>query len=450
MTTWRRAPLAVTMTFWLAGCAFGPKTIDTAHLRYNQAIKDSCARELLLNVVRLRYRETPEFLDIGGVAAQYDFEGSADFQGTLFDGPLNLRRLDWNAALAVSERPTITYAPRRGREFERQLLEPVPVATIGRLANTGWDVDRVLRVTARSLNGLENPSLVDGGPVPTIEPEGDPFRRATWLLRELRSRGAVELVVAQRETPVPLPVSADRLDPGFLLGASENGYRVEREGGQVTLYRPEESTSLAIDPAAVGSPEVLALIHLLDLDPGRTRFELEPPNRRRPAPPADPAVFPAAGTAAVHEGGHAAGTAAIHEGADLSAEDSAWPPAPVPPTGWTLEIQGRSLHEILAYLSQGVEVPEDHYERGLAPVAIDQFHRPRDGSRLVGDLFRVQVSKWRPRRADLAIPYRGHWYFIAEEDVETRSTLGLVLELIARQVPGGGESLPPLTLGVGR
>src|SRR5690349_13008666 len=68
-----------------SGCALGPRQIDVGHLRYNQAIKESFDRELLLNLVRMKYRETPEFVDIGGVAAQYNFDASLDASGKFFD-----------------------------------------------------------------------------------------------------------------------------------------------------------------------------------------------------------------------------------------------------------------------------------------------------------------------------------------------------------------------------
>ena len=61
----------------LAGCTLGPRQIHKGRLQYNDAVQKSFREETLLNLVRLRYRETPEFLSVGGIAAQYTFDGTA-------------------------------------------------------------------------------------------------------------------------------------------------------------------------------------------------------------------------------------------------------------------------------------------------------------------------------------------------------------------------------------
>ncbi len=63
----------------LPGCAtrIGPSTIPAARFDYNEKIARSQNDQLLLNLVRLRYRDTPVFLDVGSVIAQYSLSGSA-------------------------------------------------------------------------------------------------------------------------------------------------------------------------------------------------------------------------------------------------------------------------------------------------------------------------------------------------------------------------------------
>ena len=52
------------------GCASGPRSIEESRLEYNEAIKSSAAQELLLNIVRLRYMDTPCNLSSPNVAHQ--------------------------------------------------------------------------------------------------------------------------------------------------------------------------------------------------------------------------------------------------------------------------------------------------------------------------------------------------------------------------------------------
>src|SRR4051812_15442348 len=87
----------------LTGCALGPRQIHNAHQKYNEAIKDSFCREMLLNLVRLRYRETPEFVDIGGVAAQYSFDGTARIDAGFLRGLFDLDKLGPGATINRSE-----------------------------------------------------------------------------------------------------------------------------------------------------------------------------------------------------------------------------------------------------------------------------------------------------------------------------------------------------------
>ena len=53
----------------LGGCTtgLGPKTVTSERPDYNQRIARSSDEQMLLNLVRLRYNDTPLFLELGSV-----------------------------------------------------------------------------------------------------------------------------------------------------------------------------------------------------------------------------------------------------------------------------------------------------------------------------------------------------------------------------------------------
>lgn len=68
----------------LCGChSFGPKGLEGTHSRYNQAIVNSLNEQILQNLVRLRYRDMPYFLEIGGVTASLRLEAAKSVGPTL-------------------------------------------------------------------------------------------------------------------------------------------------------------------------------------------------------------------------------------------------------------------------------------------------------------------------------------------------------------------------------
>lgn len=440
--------LALLLAVLPAGCVLGPKQIDVGHLRYNKAIQESFTKELLLNLVRLKYRETPEFIDIGGVAAQYNFEASANASGKFFDFIENFQGVGFGGSLGRAERPTITYAPLRGKDFETRLIAPVSTLTIGMMANKGWSVDRILRVAVRSINLLENATSA-GGPTPALKPEFEQFLHATALLRQLQATRGIEFVAADTEDRTEVPLSVGKLDGSFVLNAIEKGYRFDRNGDSVVLIRPKKDYVLAIHPDFLESQPVNELTAMLSLEPGRGIYSFNSKDQGRILASFDRKVL----RASQETGTLPALPNPVLPQTPMPQQPSPSPhPMHLPKHRSDLGIQPRSLIEMLHYLSQNVEVPESHVRQGLVTVTRDAEGRPFDWNTLLGTLFRVRVSRLPPLHAYLAVSYRGHWYYVDDSDLESKSTLGMISEIFNIEIRGGGVAgnLPVLTLGVGK
>jgi hypothetical protein len=66
----------------LLGCSgIGSKNINPDRFSYNSAIGQSANEQMLLNLLRIRYKEVPVFLSVSSVLTQYVYSGSAGISG---------------------------------------------------------------------------------------------------------------------------------------------------------------------------------------------------------------------------------------------------------------------------------------------------------------------------------------------------------------------------------
>ena len=94
-------------------------------------------------------------------------------------------------------------------------------------------------------------------------------------------------------------------------------------------------------------------------------------------------------------------------------------------------------------------MPEAHAEEGLVTVTHDPEGRVFDWRQLTGDLLRVKTSAGRPKSAAVAVPYRGHWFYVEDSDLDSKSTIALLIELLNMSADSDLAGAPTLTLPVG-
>jgi hypothetical protein len=142
----------------LAGCAsVGPSTVARDRFDYVEAISDSWKRQMLLNMVKVRYADAPVFLDVTSVISSYEFHGQAGIFGQ--EAPEG-RAGDSFAGASVNgsytDRPTISYSPLSNDKFAKSLMAPIPLSGVVLLMQAGYPADVVLRICANSVNGIAN------------------------------------------------------------------------------------------------------------------------------------------------------------------------------------------------------------------------------------------------------------------------------------------------------
>lgn len=180
-----RIAVVLGLVFALAGClSAGPKALEAARSNYNEVLRDTADEQLLANLVRLRYRDRPFFLEVSAVTTQFRFAPSAGV-GLAAKG----FRIDDDFSLSVdggiSETPTISYAPLQGEDFARRLLTPLSLEALVLLNHSGWSAERLFRLTVQRANGLRN-AVTASGPTPERAPDYAEFAEFARALRALQ------------------------------------------------------------------------------------------------------------------------------------------------------------------------------------------------------------------------------------------------------------------------
>lgn len=352
-------PLVVLSALASAACItsrpIGPRTVEPSMLGFNQAIVSTEDRQLLLNLVRLRYRDNPLFLEVSSVVSQHSrgLSGGLDAEVELGGNDLILPGLSGS----ISESPVVTLSPLRGADYARRLLEPVDPATVIGLSFAGWSLERLLVCCVQELNGITNAPTA-AGPTPELAPVHGDFQRLAVLLRRLQLDGMLRVAI-DHEGTIYVEVSSPPDD-----------------GGRATLEETRQ---------------------LLGLPAGTSRLTFGPPMLE-------------------------------------------------PPPG-QLSLMPRSVLAVAYFLSQGVEVPEEHERQGLVTVTRDPGGGRFDWDTVLLGMFRVHAGAEAPAGATLKVRYRGHWFWIDDSDLNTKTTFNLLSMLFSLEGSNGQKAVPLLTIG---
>jgi len=198
----RSRPLALALLVpalvGLGGCKhFGPRSIVADRLPYNEAVALSWKEQTLLNVVKMRYMDTPFFVDVPQITSGYTLQGIATTNGGIFPPVSNLANFSQqlgatlNLQAAYQDRPTISYQPQTGSQFIRNLTTPINPGSVMFLLQSGYPADIVFNLTVDSINGVRNRS-VSGGQLRPADPE---FVWITQTLRKAQIAGHVGIRV---------------------------------------------------------------------------------------------------------------------------------------------------------------------------------------------------------------------------------------------------------------
>ena len=189
--------LVFLLTFVMSGCsAIGPGTVKRDRFDYNNAISNSWKEQTLLNIIKIRYADMPLFVDVASIVSGYSLERSVNLGGTLSSSSAIQRDfLEMGASGTFIDRPTITYRPITGQQFNKSFMTPIPPRAILFLMQSGWPADLILQLTLDGMNGMR--SRVSGG---VNQRSGDTnFYRAISLFRQIQKSGSVGMRIVKEK-----------------------------------------------------------------------------------------------------------------------------------------------------------------------------------------------------------------------------------------------------------
>ena len=368
--------IAFVLTFILFGCqsTFGPDALNNTHSAYNQAIVTTQNEQMLLNLVRLKYRDKAFFLKIGSVTAAMTF-GSSVGMDTQLDLGSGGSLIKPHLGFSYADKPTISYTPLEGEDFLKSVLSAIPLEAILVMSQSGWSVERIFGLCVERVNNLYNAPRASG-PTPKDEPEYRKFKRMLELLRIFQTLGDMEigadLNLDTKITEVVMMFDLNRVNEDII----------------------EEISKLLLNPSdKVPDSQIKITNGILKVNIN-TDFINEKPGE--------------------------------------------------------FNVRTRSISSVMYYLSQNVAIPEEHINAGLVTVTktLDGKEIFDWGDTPAGEVFQVNVSEDYPEHAFIAVPYRNYWFYITDNDLESKSTFMLLNQLFNLQAGQSKYSGPTLTLPV--
>ncbi|MDR2776885.1 MAG: hypothetical protein LBB17_02485 [Puniceicoccales bacterium] len=348
------------------GCqSMGPKIIEHSHPQYNNAVVSVIDNQLLLNIVRLKYRENPFFLEVNGITESRNAGADSGLKSMeWFPHDVSSKTKVMPTFLMKNYQiPTISYRPVRGKEFIKYMMTPIPLNVTLGMSSSGWKLQRVFNTCVEKINDVENaPSA--SGPTPRNKPKYEKFYEMTDLLKKLEDANLIAIGI----------------DPNNQQG--------------LVMRIKQDTTSNA---------DVIKFKQILGLDQNKNEFFFD-------------SNFLKTGSNG-------------------------------------LVVRTRSLMGVLFYLSHAVDVPLEDIENGVVQTTVMEDGSVFDWSQNAsGTLLKVHCSKNKPRDAFVATYYRDHWFYIADNDLHSKSTFMFVSMLFNLQAgeASSADVAPTLTIPVGR
>ena len=387
-----RTSVAALALVVVPGCAssVGPGKLVSTHTGYNDAVQLAQTREMLTNIVRLRFGDPLQFLGVTQINASFSVSAGASAGAAAGGGVPATGSVGGN--VGYSDSPTMTFTPRGDDQFIRDLLHPVDLFEAITFANRGGVYDGpVFQLITSGIN--------DAPDVPG--PNGELYRARIQAMKELLLSDLAWFAAGKRYVPKStVPIDMDKITSFDHVWATNNGYlwidaepAIGPDGSGKALMAFEYHTPLIV-LRDQENPEAQEHLRTLGVVPGSREYELRAVNDQ----------------------------IALGRGPTF------------------IFIGFRSLKEIMGIVSEYVEIPPELAASGVVPP-------PRYGQ--TGGLalnFRVRWSKEEPQGTPYKVSMYDYWFWIDLADHDSKALFESLNNIFYSQLGVGEAGGPILTL----
>ena len=175
----------------VAACAaVGPQRLDMDQVGYTAALGDGLKRQMLLNMVRLRYADVPAFVSASQLISGYTLQSTGQLGLNAYPSASGSNLATISGSVQYTSRPTFTFTPVTGERFAQSYLRPLAPAELLSLAQSGAPVNLLFRLGVQAVNGLANGTTTfDSEP----QEASEGFQALMGALRRAQAAGAVSL-----------------------------------------------------------------------------------------------------------------------------------------------------------------------------------------------------------------------------------------------------------------
>ena len=261
----RPAALLWVLVLALPACrSLGPQALRRTYPEYNASVREAVSQELLLNIVRMRYLDSIQFMSVGTVSAQFSVDLSTGIKAGVERNDTTVLP---EGGVAYRDAPTLTFTPRRDSAFTKLMTQPVSTDVFLSMT-TGHDGWRwALLLAATSINGAQSD---------VFRGKQERFDERMEILNRLAMENHFSVGAVLEDYAVSQPIAKDALRPADLIQAAEKGY-VFRESapGEVQLTKRARRLAIRVRPASLQA--VRDDLEKLGLDPDQRIYIVKPP-----------------------------------------------------------------------------------------------------------------------------------------------------------------------------